>query len=219
MISPSEAREMEREKCRDKHAVYTSPEMEHEARLMRDQKLGRPGWDDWLMGMSFWVSLRSPDTSTKHGAVLCDQYHRILGMGYNGFPRGCNDVEMPMTRPLKYLTILHAEENCLLSSQNLLGAGHVMYITGFPCSNCFARMIQCGIKRVVYGPVSSVSSSSPYNNSEQVDLVNRLSSMCDVDLVKYEGDLLKSIDIYKGIVSFFPECREKGEKSVTTRKS
>jgi len=161
----------------------------------------RPNWDDWIMGMCFWVSMRSPDTSTAHGAVLCDKHHRVLGIGYNGFPRGCDDAELPTTRPLKYSVTLHAEENCLLNSQNLLlGSGHIMYITGFPCPNCFIRMIQCGIQRVVYGPVVSLN-SSPYADPEKIELVHKLAEMTDIQIDEYKGcDFRKNMHILKEIV-------------------
>ena len=145
--------------------------------------MDRPSWDEWFMGMCFWVSRRSPDTSTKHGAVLCDKHHRILGVGYNGFPRGCDDTQLPMTRPLKYLTVIHAETNCLFNSQNLLlGDNYTMYITGFPCSNCFSTMLQFDIRRVVYGPVSSQCI-----NEEQVGLIKDLAEMRSIRLEKYTG--------------------------------
>lgn len=119
-------------------------------------EVDRPNWDDWFMGMCFWVSLRSPDPATKHGAILCNDRHQILGVGYNGFPRGGRDAELPTTRPLKYNWMVHAESNCLMNSQNLLLDGNYsMYITGMPCPNCMLLMIQAGIKTVTYGPVTS----------------------------------------------------------------
>ena len=161
----------------------------------------RPSWDDWFMGMCFWVSLRSPDPSTKHGAILCNDRHQILGVGYNGFPRGCNDENMPLTRPEKYDVIIHAEENCLLNSQNLLmGIGHTMYITGYPCSRCFAKTMQY-VKKVVYGPLTSACVQE-----EQIELVERMSKNSGVPLEKYAGNFecLKNIDLFKGMLSIYP---------------
>ena len=171
-------------------------------------EINRPSWEDWFMGMCFWVSLRSPDPSTKHGAILCNSSHQILGVGYNGFPRGCNDGDMPLTRPEKYDIMIHAEENCLLNSQNLiLGIGHTMYITGFPCSRCFAKIIQCGIHKVVYGPVPSMCVQE-----EQIQLVEKLSNSGNVSLEEYMGnfDGLKNIDIFKGMLQ---TCKKRIKKS------
>jgi len=158
----------------------------------------QPKWDDWFMGMCCWVSLRSPDPSTKHGAVLCNEYHQILGVGYNGFPRGCKDSELPLTRPGKYEVIIHAEDNCLLNSQNIiLGGKYTMYITGFPCPRCFAKIIQRGIQKVIYGPLSSKCVQA-----EQIQLVKKLSQDVGLHIEKYSGefDCLKSTNIFQGLL-------------------
>ncbi len=116
----------------------------------------RPDWDSWFMTLCFVVAQRSHDLSTKHGAILSNSKHQILGVGYNGFPRGGNDCSLPQTRPLKYRWFVHAESNCIVNSQNLLMSGdYTMYITGMPCSACMLLMIQAGVKNVVYGPVTS----------------------------------------------------------------
>lgn len=154
----------------------------------------RPSWDEWFMGICFVVSLRSPDQSTKHGAVLSNEYHQILGIGYNGFVRGSKDNEIPQVRPLKYLYILHAESNCLLNSQNLLfGSNYTMHITGMPCSNCFLQIAQSRIKRVVYGSVSSHCV-----DNEQINIVNKLAKDHNIELVPFESpsNLVKMLEKY-----------------------
>lgn len=116
----------------------------------------RPDWDEWLMTLCFVVSMRSHDLSTKHGAILSNNKHQILGVGYNGFPRGGDDCSLPQTRPLKYEWMVHAESNCVLNSQNLLmSGGYTMHVTGMPCSRCMLIMIQAGVKNIVYGSVTS----------------------------------------------------------------
>jgi len=117
---------------------------------------GRPDWDSWFMSLCSVVASRSHDPSTKHGAILSNSRHQILGVGYNGFPRGGRDTALPRTRPLKYEYIVHAEANCLLNSQNLMMSDdYTMYVTGMPCSRCLLLMIQSNVKYVVYGSVSS----------------------------------------------------------------
>ena len=52
-----------------------------------------------------------------HRACIVDADNRIVGLGYNGFPRGCSDDNLPWARsnknPLdnKYLFVCHAEVN------------------------------------------------------------------------------------------------------------
>lgn len=160
--------------------------------------MGRPDWDDWFMGMCFWTSMRSPDPHTKHGAVLCNSNHQILGVGYNGFPRGCKDTELPTTRPEKYDVIIHAEDNCLMNSQNLLfGDNYRMYITGFPCIRCFVKIMQYNITQVIYGPLSSAC--VPQIDKERV---MQLSGHKKIELREYSGIFLgqKNIDLLKGLL-------------------
>ncbi len=78
--------------------------------------MNRPTWDEYLMAFAELASTRSHDSETKHGAVIVDPDHRILGMGYNGLPRHGNESKYPTTRPLKYPYMIHAEMNAILNS-------------------------------------------------------------------------------------------------------
>lgn len=119
-------------------------------------KLNRPNWDVLFMSLAFLIAQRSPDAETKHGAVLVDGQKRIIGLGFNGFPRGAKDFELPNTRPEKYPFILHAEANCLDNCIDIKDPQSCsMYITGESCIECTKRIIQTGIGRVVTGNVSS----------------------------------------------------------------
>ena len=73
----------------------------------------RPEWDDYFLGLAKAVSLRSHDIDTQHGCLITDPDHRILGVGYNGFPRGMDDSLLPTHRPEKYHWMIHAERNAL----------------------------------------------------------------------------------------------------------
>ena len=55
-------------------------------------------WDDYFMAISFLSSMRSKDPSTQVGACIVNTDKRIVGIGYNGFPRGCSDDELPWCR-------------------------------------------------------------------------------------------------------------------------
>jgi len=118
--------------------------------------LTRPPWDDYFMALAFVTAMRSPDPDTKHGSVLCDEHHRILGVGYNGFPHGVDDSTMPLTRPAKYGVIIHSEVNCLLHAKHPANPDRcVLYVTGHPCLECFKIIVQYGVRHVVYGGVQS----------------------------------------------------------------
>lgn len=170
----------------------------------------RPDWDSWFMGICCVAATRSLDSSTRHGAVICDRHHRHLGTGYNGFPRGCDDFAFPTERPQKYDITIHAEANCLLNSQNLLiGSNYTMYVTGLPCSRCFIKIMQYDIERVVYGNVKGVS-----HTAKQSELVFELADMRKIQLDRFDSfDCQKNIDIFKGILTQNSEKYNEQKKS------
>lgn len=45
-------------------------------------------WDEYFMGIAMLSGMRSKDPNTQVGACIVDPEHKILSMGYNGFPLG-----------------------------------------------------------------------------------------------------------------------------------
>lgn len=107
----------------------------------------RPNWTDYFLGLAKVVSQRSHDVHTQHGCIITDQNHRILGVGYNGFPRGLDDSKLPTTRPDKYKWMVHAERNAL-SNCVVRPDNGIAYITGQSCNDCITSLWQEGIKKV-----------------------------------------------------------------------
>jgi dCMP deaminase len=113
-------------------------------------------WDDYFMAISFLSAMRSKDPNTQVGACIVDSNKCIIGIGYNGFPRGCSDETLPWAREgdcdlhKKYPYVVHAEVNAILNkcSANVRGAS--IYVALFPCNECSKVIIQSGIKEVVY---------------------------------------------------------------------
>ena len=111
-------------------------------------------WDEYFMGVALLSAKRSKDPSTQVGACIVNENKRIVGIGYNGFPKGCDDKIFPWEREGKFLTtkyayVVHAEVNAILnSSANLEGA--TLYVSLFPCNECAKVIIQSGIKHIVY---------------------------------------------------------------------
>jgi len=106
------------------------------------------------MSLAFLSAHRSKDPSTQVGATLVNEQQKIVGIGYNGFPRGCPDDQLPWTRDgsfadTKYAYVVHAEVNAVLNS-NLATQQSRCYTTLFPCNECAKVLIQAGIKEVVY---------------------------------------------------------------------
>ena len=55
-------------------------------------------WDLRFFGLAEHVAQWSKDPSTKVGAVIVNDLKQVLSLGYNGFPRGCSDDELPWNR-------------------------------------------------------------------------------------------------------------------------
>jgi dCMP deaminase len=112
---------------------------------------------DFLTLAKFWAELKSKDPSTKVAAVIADDKKRIVGMGYNGFPRGVEDnPERYHDREIKYKYVVHAEVNAILNAVKSV-EGCTLYCYPLPtCSECAKVIIQSGIKRVVFPKDSNV---------------------------------------------------------------
>lgn len=106
-------------------------------------------WDQRFMRLAAEVASWSKDPSTKVGAVLVDDDRRVIGLGFNGFPRGvCDHPERLADRPTKYLMVQHAEANAILNAVASV-KGSTAYVTHHPCSSCAGILIQAGVIRVV----------------------------------------------------------------------
>ena len=111
-------------------------------------------WDECFMQMANVISQRSKDPSTQAGSVIVDQNNVVVGLGYNGFPRGINNNQLTWEREgnfldTKYAYICHAEENAVYNANNSTKQCKV-YTTLFPCNECAKTLIQNGITEVVY---------------------------------------------------------------------
>jgi len=111
-------------------------------------------WDNYFMGVAYLSSLRSKDDSSQVGACIVNIKNRIVGIGYNGLPIGCNDDEFPWEREgdflnTKYPYVVHAEPNAILNATVPL-EGSKIYVTLFPCNECAKLIIQAGIREIIY---------------------------------------------------------------------
>ncbi|XP_010503494.1 PREDICTED: deoxycytidylate deaminase-like [Camelina sativa] len=122
------------------------------------KRKGYLSWDDYFMAIAFLSAERSKDPNRQVGACLVSQDGIILGIGYNGFPRGCSDDRLPWAKksktgnPLetKYPYVCHAEVNAILNTNHASAAGQKLYVTMFPCNECAKVIIQSGVSEVIY---------------------------------------------------------------------
>lgn len=112
-------------------------------------------WDEYFMGISKLSGMRSKDPNTQVGACIVGPDNRILSMGYNGFPNGCEDEDFPWDREgdmlsSKYAYVTHSELNAILNYRGGSLQGSKLYVSLFPCNECAKAIIQSGITTVIY---------------------------------------------------------------------
>ena len=138
-------------------------------------------WDEYFMGIAILSSQRSKDNNTQVGACIVDNENKILSVGYNGMPTGCDDDAMPWEREgdfldTKYPYVCHAELNAILNYNGGSLRGAKVYVTLFPCNECTKAIIQSGIKEVIY-------LSDKYAETDSTRAAKR---MFDLTKVKYK---------------------------------
>jgi len=111
-------------------------------------------YDDYFINLARAVAARSKDP-TQVGAVVVGPNKEVRSTGYNGFPRKVYEIQPRITRPEKYLWVVHAETNCICQAARMgvSLAGCTLYLSTnpVPCAVCSGAIIQAGITEVV-GP-------------------------------------------------------------------
>ena len=151
---------------------------------MSGKREGYISWDEYFMGVATLSGMRSKDPNTQVGACIVSPDHKILSMGYNGFPIGCSDDEFPWARegePLdtKYLYVTHSELNAILNYRGGSLEGSKIYVTLFPCNECAKAIIQAGIKTIIY-------KEDKYPDSPSVRASKRMLNAAGVRYYQYD---------------------------------
>ena len=114
-------------------------------------------WDTYFMSVAILSSFRSKDKHTSNGACIADSEKKIIGIGYNGLPRGLDDNKKQYwsdddndIENSRHTYVVHAEKNAIYNSMTHNLKGGTIYVTQFPCNVCAQAIIQVGIKRVVF---------------------------------------------------------------------
>lgn len=142
-------------------------------------------WDEYFMGVAYLSSMRSKDPNTQVGACIVSEDNKILSMGYNGLPTGCDDDEFPWVResenPLdnKYFYSTHSELNAILNYRGGSLEGAKIYVTLFPCNECAKAIIQCGIKKIIYA-------DDKYADTPAVIASKKMLNAAGVKIIPYE---------------------------------
>lgn len=142
-------------------------------------------WDEYFMGIALLSAQRSKDPNSQVGACIVSQDNKILSIGYNGFPVGCSDDEIPWEREgafaeTKYPYVCHAELNAILNYTGSTIKESKIYVALFPCNECAKAIIQSGIKEVIY-------KSDKYKDTEAVKVSKKLFDMAGVKYTEYKS--------------------------------
>ena len=136
------------------------------------------------MGVAILSGQRSKDPNTQVGCCIVSQDNKILSLGYNGFPKGCDDDDFPWARTAetanetKYPFVTHAELNAILNYRGGSLEGAKIYVALFPCNECAKAIIQAGLKTVVYA-------CDKYADTAAVLASKRMFRAAGVELVPY----------------------------------
>ena len=127
-------------------------------------------WDEYFMGVAILSSYRSKDPNTQVGACIVNDKNKIMSVGYNGLPTGCNDDEFPWERDgdsydTKSPYVCHAELNAILNNAGAPLVGCRIYVALFPCNECAKAIIQSGIREVIY--ISDKYENTPMNRASK----------------------------------------------------
>ncbi len=150
-------------------------------------------WDEYFMGIALLSAKRSKDPNTQVGACIVNQYNKIVGIGYNGFPIGCPDDFLPWDREgenvneTKYPYVVHAEANAILNSTKDLHGGRI-YVALFPCNECTKLIIQSGIKEIIYMSDKYATSDSVKASKKMLNLAGVKTKQIKFDIDKIELD-------------------------------
>jgi dCMP deaminase len=109
----------------------------------------RLNWDDYFMSIALLASQRSPCERLHVGSVIVKD-NRLISMGYNGYITGAPHISR--MRDNHEQSIIHSEVNAIAdcAKRGVSLAESKIYITHFPCINCFRSIAACGINEIIY---------------------------------------------------------------------
>lgn len=158
---------------------------------MIKKRLDVLSWDEYFMSVAHLSALRSKDPNTQVGATIVNKDNIILGIGYNGLPKGCSDDDFPWgnigdTLETKYAFVVHAELNAILNSYASL-KNSTIYVSLFPCNECAKAIIQSGITEIVY-------EDDKYAHTDAVKASKRMLKAAGVSIRRVEKKLTVKVE-------------------------
>ena len=106
-------------------------------------------WDEYFMSIALLASCRSPCERLHVGSVIVKN-NRLISMGYNGYIPGAPHISRVQDNHEQ--SIIHSEINAITdcAKRGVSLEGAKIYVTHYPCPNCFRSIAACGIKEIYY---------------------------------------------------------------------
>ena len=133
----------------------------------------RLDWDEYFMSISVLASCRSPCERLNVGSTIVKN-NRLISMGYNGYIPGAPHISRVYDNHEQ--SIIHSEINAIsdCAKRGVSLENSKIYITHYPCPNCFRSIAACGIKEIYY--------HNDYNNNP---IVQELATDSDILIQKF----------------------------------
>ncbi len=137
----------------------------------------RLNWDEYFMSIALLSSCRSPCCRLHVGSVIVKD-NRIISMGYNGFLPGAPHTSRIIDGHEQ--STIHSEVNAIgdCARRGTSLDKSTIYITHYPCANCFRSIASCGIREVIY--------LDDYHNNP---IVQELANDANITIRKLELDI------------------------------
>ena len=133
----------------------------------------RINWDEYFMSIALLASCRSPCERLHVGSVIVKN-NRLISMGYNGYIPGAPHISRVQDNHEQ--SIIHSEINAITdcAKRGVSLEGAKIYVTHYPCPNCFRSIAACGIKEIYY--------HNDYNNNP---IVQELATDSNIVIKKF----------------------------------
>jgi len=122
----------------------------------------RIDWDEYFMSIALLGSCRSSCSRLHVGSVIVKD-NRIISMGYNGYIAGTPHISH--IRDGHEQATIHSEINAIAdcAKRGVSVKDAKIFITHYPCINCFKAISSCGINEIIY--------LEDYNNDNLVNIL------------------------------------------------
>ena len=132
----------------------------------------RVNWDEYFMSIALLASQRSPCSRLNVGSVIVKN-NRLISMGYNGFIPGAPHISR--IEDGHEQSTIHSEINAITdcARRGVSLDNSTIYITHYPCINCFRSIAAANIKEIVF--------LNAYKNDE---IVMRLAKDAKIEIRK-----------------------------------